>query len=570
MNRPSARSNRRGSASIGVIIALAVLQLIVVGVVLGGARDQDLTTKRLAALRAQYAAEAGVNMAAREFARNTDEDGDGTMGTISPKTALTQATFSVVKVVAGSTSTFTVSSASADATRRAQLVGVESASAAATTQGVKFEGWTLSSAPSSLASVPFASTPTVVGWTPWVNVPNTAGTAFWQGGPNNRFGVRFSGKITIPTTGSWTFTLGSDDGSDFAINGSTLINHDGLHGFSNLTGVITLAAGTHDFVVRYFENSGNNGCVLSWSGPGVPSTTVIPPTAFTASLTGTAALAATNTVAISGEGTALAATADGYDSSLGLYGGANVDTTSTIVAVNATASNRFTMSSMARLRGSARVGVGGTPSSVISLSSGATISGTQTAAASNAAVPGRQGVPGVGSSSGDITYSSGTATISVDRYFNNLTLSGTAVVNVTAPVYIRVDGNLVVSNSASLTIDTGGSLTMFVYGNATLSNTSTVNMNTGSSGRLRIIMMGTNRTIQLNDSARLCAAVVGNTADLSLTGSASPPCEFWGTFAGRSVAMTGRALLHADLAGRTGSGGSGTRTVKFTSWAMVP
>ncbi|MFN0011170.1 MAG: PA14 domain-containing protein [Phycisphaerales bacterium] len=560
----------RGSASIGVIIALAVLQLIVVGVVLGGARDQDLTTKRLAALRAQYAAEAGVNMAAREFALNADDDGDGMMGTISTKTALTQATFSVTKAVAGPTSTFTVSSASADAARRARLVGVESTPSSSTTQGVKFEAWTLTAAPSALASVPFGTTPTAAGWTPWVNVPNSSGAAFWQGGPNNRFGVRFSGKITIPTTGSWTFSLGSDDGSDLSINGATLINHDGAHSFSTRTGIITLAAGAHDFTVRYFENSGNNGCVLSWSGPGVPTTTVIPPTAFSTSLSGLAAVAATTTVAIAGEGTVLASTVNGYDSSLGLYGGANIDNTNSIVAVNATASNRFTMSSMARLLGSASVAPGGIPSSVISLSSGATISGTQTAGASNAAVAGRQGVPAVGSSSGNVTFSSGTTTIATDRYFNNLTISSTAVVNVTAPVYMRVDGNLTVSNSASLTIDTGGSLTMFVYGNVTLSNTSTVNINTGSSGRLRIIMMGNNRTIQLNDSSKLCAAAVGNTADLSLTGSGSPPCEFWGTFAGRAVSMTGRSLIHADLAGRTGSGGSGTRTVKFTSWAMVP
>ena len=569
MKRVLAAHSARGSASIGVVIALAVLQLIVVGVVLGGGRDQDMTGKRIDAVRAQYAAEAGANMAAREFANNADEDGDGTIGTISAKSALTRATFSVSKAVAGSTSTFTVNASSGDAARRAQLVGVEVTAAAATTQGVKFEGWSLSSAPSTLASVPFSSTPTAVGWTPWVNVANTSGSGWWQGGPNNRFGVRFSGKITIPTTGSWTFTLGSDDGSDLTIDGTTLINNDGLHGFTNRTGTRSLTAGAHDFVVRFFENGGSNGCVLSWSGPGVASTTVIPPTAFTADLSGLAAIAATNSIDVTGDGTGSAATVDGYDSSLGAYGGSNIDTSNARVAVNTIASNKLNVSASARIRGSALVGVGGTPSSVISLSSGGTISGTQTALRSGVVVAGRQGVPTFGASLGNMTYIAGTTTVSANTYYNNLTLSGTAALNVTAPVYVRVDGNLTMSNAASITIDTGGSLTMFVYGNVTLSNTSSVNMNTGSSSRLRIIVMN-NKTIQLNDASRMCAAVVGDTVDLRLTGSGSPPCEFWGTFAGKTVAMTGKALIHADLAGRTGSGGSGARTVKFTSWAMVP
>ncbi len=75
--------HRTGSASVAMIVVLMVVSLIIVGMVLSGARDQDLTVSRLDAIRAQYAADAGAEMAVREVMLNTDEDGDGTIGSIS-------------------------------------------------------------------------------------------------------------------------------------------------------------------------------------------------------------------------------------------------------------------------------------------------------------------------------------------------------------------------------------------------------------------------------------------------------------------------------------------------------
>lgn len=83
MTPPTAKRVRRGTAAIGVIIALVLLQLTVVGMVMAGAREHDLTTKRLDTLRAFYAAEGGVNMAVRELTVATDADGDGVVGSIS-------------------------------------------------------------------------------------------------------------------------------------------------------------------------------------------------------------------------------------------------------------------------------------------------------------------------------------------------------------------------------------------------------------------------------------------------------------------------------------------------------
>ena len=66
-----------------MVIALVMLQLTIVGVVVAGARDEDLTVQRVDTHRAFYAAEAGANMAMREVILNVDADSDGAIGTIS-------------------------------------------------------------------------------------------------------------------------------------------------------------------------------------------------------------------------------------------------------------------------------------------------------------------------------------------------------------------------------------------------------------------------------------------------------------------------------------------------------
>lgn len=77
------RGCRRGAAAVTMLLLLVVTNLVVVGVVLRGAGDQDLTVHRLESVQSFYAAEAGVNMSIRELMRIEDEDGDGTIGSIS-------------------------------------------------------------------------------------------------------------------------------------------------------------------------------------------------------------------------------------------------------------------------------------------------------------------------------------------------------------------------------------------------------------------------------------------------------------------------------------------------------
>ena len=78
-----ARRNRRGMAAIVMVAVLIVVQLIIVGMVLTGARDHDLTVRRLETIEAFYAAEAGMNMAIREMMEPADEDNDDALNPVA-------------------------------------------------------------------------------------------------------------------------------------------------------------------------------------------------------------------------------------------------------------------------------------------------------------------------------------------------------------------------------------------------------------------------------------------------------------------------------------------------------
>jgi hypothetical protein len=75
--------DRRAVAAVAMVVLLLALNLIIVGMVIGLSRDHDLTIRRMQTVEAMYAAEAGVNMSIRELMNDADEDGDGTIGTIS-------------------------------------------------------------------------------------------------------------------------------------------------------------------------------------------------------------------------------------------------------------------------------------------------------------------------------------------------------------------------------------------------------------------------------------------------------------------------------------------------------
>ncbi len=99
----SAANVRRGAGGVAIIVALVIIQLLVVGAIIAGGREQDLSIQRVDSTRAFYACEAGENLSMRECLNGADEDHDGVIGTVSNNNnalddpALGPAMFSVSK-----------------------------------------------------------------------------------------------------------------------------------------------------------------------------------------------------------------------------------------------------------------------------------------------------------------------------------------------------------------------------------------------------------------------------------------------------------------------------------------
>jgi hypothetical protein len=221
----------------------------------------------------------------REVAQALDDDGDATLGSVAlgnPATGVSigGALAAASVTVAGTDYTIRVTGQSGAATHGHVVNLRRTAASASAVPGLYAEYYRLSITPSVVAHVPWSSTPNWVGIVPNVNMPNISSAARWPGGPTGRYGIRMRGKITIPTTGTWTFSTNSDDGSTLSINGTLVANNDGLHGATTRAGSIVLPAGEADFDVKFFENGGSSNVTAYWSGPGI-ATTIIPPSAFT-------------------------------------------------------------------------------------------------------------------------------------------------------------------------------------------------------------------------------------------------------------------------------------------------
>lgn len=91
---------------------------------------------------------------------------------------------------------------------------------------------------------------------PNLDVPTRHFTAGFPGVPGGLvewFGIRFEGKLDITTSGDYTFTLGSDDGSILYMDGAKVADCDGVHPYSERSGTVNLSVGKHTIRVDYFQ-----------------------------------------------------------------------------------------------------------------------------------------------------------------------------------------------------------------------------------------------------------------------------------------------------------------------------
>lgn len=115
-------------------------------------------------------------------------------------------------------------------------------------------------------------------------VPNiawriTSGT-FDDDAPTDYFGVRFLGQVDVPATGSWTFSLGSDQSALLFIDGDPVIIDPSSHSYRWRSGTVDLDQGLHDIELRYWEGWSSAGLNLAWRGPTVPADIIIPRSAY--------------------------------------------------------------------------------------------------------------------------------------------------------------------------------------------------------------------------------------------------------------------------------------------------
>ena len=67
------------------------------------------------------------------------------------------------------------------------------------------------------------------------------------------FGILYTGRFFIDVPGEYGWQLQSDDGSRLWIDGTGVIDNDGVHGFIPVQGTITLTEGPHDMRLWYFQ-----------------------------------------------------------------------------------------------------------------------------------------------------------------------------------------------------------------------------------------------------------------------------------------------------------------------------
>ncbi len=83
------------------------------------------------------------------------------------------------------------------------------------------------------------------------------------------FGMVFEGKLKIPLTGQYFFSIASDDGSALAVDGETVVGNDGIHPMKEARmKVEDLEAGEHTFKLLYFDGGGQRSLAFNVKGPG--------------------------------------------------------------------------------------------------------------------------------------------------------------------------------------------------------------------------------------------------------------------------------------------------------------
>jgi hypothetical protein len=83
----------------------------------------------------------------------------------------------------------------------------------------------------------------------------------------DKWGARYTGFITVPKDGIYTFAVNSDDGSKLYIGSIEAVDNDGLHSAREASGAIALHAGTYPIALSYFDRGSEDCLDVMITGP---------------------------------------------------------------------------------------------------------------------------------------------------------------------------------------------------------------------------------------------------------------------------------------------------------------
>ena len=93
--------------------------------------------------------------------------------------------------------------------------------------------------------------------------------------PADNFTVRWMGYVQAPTTDTYTFYFGSDDGGRIYLDGKLVADHWNRRGFEETNVTVRLNAGERrKLTLEYFDLDGPARAQFSWSTPSMPKTIV--------------------------------------------------------------------------------------------------------------------------------------------------------------------------------------------------------------------------------------------------------------------------------------------------------
>jgi len=113
----------------------------------------------------------------------------------------------------------------------------------------------------SLGSMPTLTNPYRVETLQTLAYTSTSGQV-GSSGLIDKVAMRCTGKITLPTSDTYTFYLTADDGAKLYIDGTLRVDNDGIHTMQERSASVSLSAGAHDVRIDYYDYTGPAGLRL--------------------------------------------------------------------------------------------------------------------------------------------------------------------------------------------------------------------------------------------------------------------------------------------------------------------